>query len=203
MINKLNKYLLDFEQAFSYFIERIKWKSLSLEIVKQVNFKSGTFFTLLPLNARVDRLYHLKGGIHPPNPRIGNYEPITTLDRELSEFIYDFLSITDNLRFVIIENTFGARNATSELEIEGISIQCIGNEEVYYIIPPNASINSIWRSIDYSEEVWHFLAILIEGLPLDAFDENNFEEICKHIRYIITTAYDGEGYIFWEKNKFT
>lgn len=196
--NELNKYSLDFEKAYPYFIDRIKWKSLSLGILNKVNFKEGSFFTLLPLNARVDRLYHFKGGIHPPNPRIDNFEPITTLNHELSVFIHKFLSL-NNLRFAVIENIYGKKGDT-ELEIEELTTQYV-KEEVYYIIPPNASTNSIWRAIENGEEVWHFLAILLDGIKIDSFDESRYEEICSHIRYIITTAYDGEGYIFWEKNK--
>ena len=30
--------------------------------------------------------------------------------------------------------------------------------------------------------------------------ENDFENICEHLIRIGTTAYDGEGFIFWEKN---
>jgi hypothetical protein len=31
--------------------------------------------------------------------------------------------------------------------------------------------------------------------------EDDFDGFCKNAHYIITSAYDGEGYIIWEKKK--
>lgn len=196
----LTKYSLDFDKVWLFFKEHIEWKSLSLEIVKRIDFRKGFFYTYLLPSANLQILYDFKEGIYPPNPRIGNYEPITHLNNELSQLIQDFFSISHlTNRLAIIEHALASRT-DPRLEINNTFIQFIGEEEVYYIVPPNASFEDILETVASSKEVWHFLAILTEGLQLDSFDESRYEEICLHIRYIITSAYDGEGFVFWEKN---
>lgn len=198
---KLAKYKLEFDRVLPFFKKHIEWKSLSLEILKRIDFRKGSFYTFLLPSANLQILYDFKEGIYPPNPRIGNYEPITHLNNELSEFIQDFLSESNitNSRLAIIEHALASRT-DERLEINNTLIQFIGEEEVYYIVPPKASFEDILEAVTSSKEVWHFLAILTEGIQLDSFDESRYEEICKHIRFIITTAYDGEGYLLWEKN---
>lgn len=200
-MSKLTKYLLDFDKAWPFFKEQIEWKSLSLEIIKKIDFRKGSFYTYLLPSANLRILYDFNEGIYPPNPRIGNYEPITHLNDELSEFIQDFLSTSSPTRnrLSIIEHAFGSKKEKG-LEINNISIQYIGEDEVYYLISSKASFDDILEAVASSKEVWHFLTILTENLKIDSFDESRYEEICQHIRYIITTAYDREGFIFWERN---
>lgn len=200
MIAKLNKHMLINERVDPYFKAHIDWKSLSLKILKKINFNDGKFFTFLPNTARLDRLYDFKSGIHPPNPMIGNYEPVTRLSTELSYFIHEFLSKSTNElnRLSIIEHAYGEKS-NPHIFIEDVKIKFIGKKEVYYILDSANSLDQIRQVISASDCAgWHFLAILTENfkIPDDVSDIN----ICNYIRYIITTAYDSEGYIFWEKN---
>ena len=200
MLNNLNKYNLDFEKVWPFFKQHINWKSISLKILENINFEEGRFFTLLPNSARLERLYDFESGIHPPNPMIGNYEPITTLNKELSEFIYEFLSKSthDHLRLSIIEHAYGEKSDRHIL-IENVNVKFIEDKEVYYILNSRNSIEQIRQVISASKSVWHFLGILTEGLQISENLEDNYANICDSIKYIITTAYDSEGFIFWER----
>lgn len=203
MINKLNKFILANERIEPYFKKHIDWKSISLEILKEINFNDGIFFTLLPNSVRLEKLYNLESGIHPPNPRIGNYEPVTHLSKELSYFIYEFLSKStqEHIRLSIVEHAYGERS-DPHISIEKVDVKFIGEKEVYYILDAENSVEQIHQVISASDSAnWHFLAILTEDLKMPEKIEDTYEKICDQIRYIITTAYDGEGYIFWEKNK--
>ena len=81
------------------------------------------------------------------------------------------------------------------VEVEGRS---------YFINLINADFNLILKAIRNANAFWHCLCVLTE-VPLNSVKNNELtsikiEEICQKIKVIIIGAYDGEGYLFWEKH---
>jgi hypothetical protein len=98
-MQKLFKHPLEFERLYSYFKDRLeKANELSSEVLNQVNFHDGYFFTLLPDDANLERIYELEGGlVLPQNPEMpdksgtSTYQIIPTIQEEMSEYLYQIL----------------------------------------------------------------------------------------------------------------
>lgn len=207
---KIDKYILDYRKVFTFFIDHILWKELSIKISNKIEFKDGLFYTLLPKDAVVEKLYDLSSGnMIPPVPseeidykKDGSefhVQKVLTLDSELTIFIHDYL-IKNNNSFVIIEDTH-AESSDKNLEIEGVDT-VFYNKDVYYVINSQTTIESIWLTLRRGSSDWHALIVFVKGmgsLPIH-LKQNDFDEICKNLTHIVTTAYDGESYIFWERN---
>jgi len=75
-------------------------------------------------------------------------------------------------------------------------------DEVYYILKHGCSENSVIKGINSVDLEWHMLVVLTHGIDQLATPlvNEDFEVICRNAKYIMTTAYDGEGYLFWERN---
>lgn len=89
----------------------------------------------------------------------------------------------------------------SLFEKNGVSYK----NEAYYLINPkkHLSFNLIRECLRASDAEWHCLGILFQ-IDLDKFrtktiTSNMIHDICVKADLILTTAYDGEGYIFWER----
>lgn len=208
-IKKIN---LDFNKTIPYFKEHIACgNTLSEKVIEKNDFSNGNFFTLLPEDAVLTRLYEFAaGGIIPPIPYgdkeyfvEGLSEPfhpqqVITIKYELSEFIKFYLDKQ-------FKNSTIVENVILEPESLHVNIKNVEtihfNKEVYYYLNDTNSIDDILETITYSDEIWHFLAVLtvLENKPTSFLENKDFDEICDHIKFIIAGAYDGEGYIFWEK----
>jgi hypothetical protein len=125
----LNRYELDFEKSLNYFAWQMKMgNSLSLELIKELNFYTGQFFTLLPENADLAILYNfLEGGILPQNPtyvqtdkmgkKLGSYTWIPTATKEIAEFIYKKMKKNKNMTCIFedVERLLGDHRFEREL----------------------------------------------------------------------------------------
>ncbi|MCH9609383.1 MAG: hypothetical protein S4CHLAM45_05240 [Chlamydiales bacterium] len=185
-------------------------KTLSKKVVKKINFQEGSFFTDLPANADLTRLYEFSsGGILPLIPYgrkvfgIKSYpegfqpQKIKTLDRECSEFIADFLK-GEGKNYAIVGN-YMLKPDSPYVDIKNV-LMAPFQDEVYYFLNKENSIEQIHTTIKRSEEVWHSLIILTKiDKSIPELLKNSFlNQICEGVEVVITGAYDGEGYIFWE-----
>src|ERR1700676_2054095 len=98
IMEQLNKHPLEFERLYPYFKAKLKGNTLSTEMVNLVNLNDGSFFTLLPDDANLDRIYELKGGlVLPQYPEMlgkdgkSTYQIIPTIEEEISEYLYQTL----------------------------------------------------------------------------------------------------------------
>lgn len=209
-MKKTCKHELDFEKTYRYFIDHIECESaLSKKILNEIDFKQGIFFTILPENAILDKLYKFREGeINPPESTGEiHYNKITklpfilqriiTMDKELSKFIAKFLKKNEN-PCVVIEDVM--REPTEkDLKIKDVDLAFNGTE-VYYILKPNTPEQSIYKAIRKADAIWHFLTVLTHGSNfLTNLTEENFSTVLSSINYIVTGAYDGEAHIYWEK----
>lgn len=209
-MKKIIKHSLDFDKVYPYFIKQISCgNALSQKVIKEIDFKKGIFFTFLPDNAVLERLYEFRfGGIIPLKykdklhytqntnmPFFPGY--FTTMDRKLSSFIFKFLEKNKDL-FVIMEDIV-KKAEDKDIEIKGADL-VFKNEDVLYVLKPNVSKYLIHKTISLITHVWHYLAVFTRGSYTSLeLTEKNLNEICNTAEYIVTSAYDGEGYVYWQK----
>lgn len=196
---KVIKHILDFNKTFPYFIDHIDYgRALSSKIIKGTNFDHGIFFTLLPENASSNKIYDFScGGIlsslDDSNTRL------MTMDESFSHFINNFL-VENSQNLAVLEH-YLAEPTNKHLEIFGVDLGFL-EDEVYYILRPTTSISSIYKAVRMTSQVWHFFAVLTSFefcQQLKILQYQDLNSICENVKYLVTSAYDGEGYIFWEK----
>lgn len=198
---------LKFAKAIEGFREYLKgWYIMSEGILKNVDFTKGTFFTLLPEGVPENQLYTFKyGGVLPQPPQTEdmppNAWPIPNTNDNLSQFLFEYLNGKKN-PLIIFENYL-----SEELEeptiLEGVRNVNI-NDETYILIQnciPNyeAVEDCVWTS----KAGRHYLSLLSENIHdiKNIITVDDFQTIYTNIQYIIIGAYDGEGYVYWEKTK--
>ncbi len=212
-MRKIKKYNLDYDKTIRYFIEHIKCgKTLSQKVIEKIDFRQGNFFTFLPANAELDRLYAFSyGGIIPAVScgilacEVEGYpegflpQQVITMDQELSEFIANYTKISLK-HCAVVENVI-MEPGEKFVNIKKVKMAPY-QQEVYYILDRENSIDQIYQTIRKSSQVWHFLSILtlLENTKRSSLETDKLDDICENAKFIVVGAYDGEGYVFWEKS---
>jgi|GEM_PF-3852163 len=189
-------YTLPHQQILPYFLSHIKCgKSLSKSICQNIDFDHGHFFTILPKDIEHDQLLDFEhGGIISPMP--GNAHLTKTMDQHCSEFIANFLH-QDLSKLAVVEN-YMLTPTSSFTAIDHVKMIPFQNE-VYYFLTHQNSSDEIYKVIRKSSLVWHFLVVLTRISMPEKMTQSTIEQICNNATFIIASAYDGEGFIFWEK----
>jgi hypothetical protein len=82
---------------------------------------------------------------------------------------------------------------------------CSLEKEVYYIVnSSNVNLALIEDCFNCSNAIWHSLCVLSntdlsEALIEKKLTNKKLNEICQNVQKVILGAYDGEGYLFWER----
>lgn len=209
---KLNKYEMDFHNTINEFIDIADGgNSLSEIILQNIDFKTGCFYTLLPNVANFEHLYKISlGGILPQNPVIyditdkskSTYSYTPNINNEVSEFIGYYLQngcscIMDDVT-VSVTDSFMYKTR-SHLEKY---VHYINNEILYLLNCKKVPLELIIEILSNSQAIWHSLGILTKHKI--AFSKKNItrdelKKICEDVLIVFINAYDGEGYVFWEK----
>ncbi len=193
-MKKLNRYELEFEPTLAYFQFILNnANALSSCVLNLVDFKAGHFFTLLPENINEEKLYEFLYG--------GKGEPIEEL---VIAQILNSLYNNKNLSCIFddVRNIFDSEYNDSLYLTCGITYE----KEIYYLInSKNTSKQFLERCFYISNAIWHSLCVLSEinlnNLADKKISLNQIADICLNADLIIVSAYDAEGYIFWESNK--
>ncbi|MES2345441.1 MAG: hypothetical protein V4494_05855 [Chlamydiota bacterium] len=201
---------LEFDKTFSYFIDHIDCgKTLSGKVVKEIDFSKGKFFTFLSPNAKNERMYDFSHGGIMPTVSVGHkfrfaegedFYPrqVITTDEPCSEFIENYTQKTIG-NLAILENfMLNSHNVGNKFEDFGIKIY---EDEVYFVLQKQHSLEDIYKSIRMCNLSWHFFVVLTSCKKKLKSDLNasDLQEICDNLKFIIAGSYDSEGYIFWEK----
>lgn len=193
----INKYFLDYDKTYQYFVDHIICdRTLDKKIMSRINFKEGSFFTFLPDYAFLERLYDLKSGILPSYQIDIKGWQVVSKGWEIEDFVAEHLK--QNQSNVVVLDQYIPE--LSDLKEEGVDV-VFCNSDAHYLIRSSAPLKSIKNAIEDTDHGWHMLVVLTRGVKFkeEGFDENDFDVICKNVKYIVTTCYDGEGYLFWEK----
>lgn len=201
MTLEVRRYELDFEKTLPYFIDHIQCgKEFSEVVISKIDFTKGCFFTILPNKIDLSKLYKFScGGIVFPSSCEeidGCNINIINVHYECSSFMFDFLR---KGKLAFVEN-YMLTPGSPFVDIKNVR-SIYFESDVHYILDKMNSIQEIYETIRKSTEVWHFLAVLANINDFtDAFlTKEMMFYICEQAEFVITVAYDEEGYVFWEK----
>ena len=213
VMRKLIKHSLEFNKTLAYFLEYLEDRNkLSETLLNYHDFTKGCFYTLLTKDADISKLYQFNiGGILPHNPTQEIYiesigktfqgEIINTINAELSELIYIILKSKKNLNFLMEELILSLFDKPIDL-YKNIGMHF--SDEIFYLISQKKiTRNLIIQAIKECKYAWHFVSIIFEQKKLNftnkEIKKDDFLQICSKVSFVIVGAYDGEGYVFWEK----
>jgi hypothetical protein len=215
IMKKLIKYRLEFLKTFSFFKDRIDGGNfLDNLLLKNIDLNKGSFYTFLPKEANLAQLYDFSyGGILPSNPIEDIYikglnqtfkgERINSISEELGLHISKLMN---NKKIItVFDDVSRDRSNIHLLKEDYKKIVKFYFKEVYYIFNKfNFSKKVLLDVIHSTNAFWHFLCILTEVNFNDVIEKeltlDDIKEICINTKIIIVGAYDGEGYLFWERN---
>ncbi len=212
MLRPLKKYNLKYEKAIIYANDQLNCNyPLSKELLKELNFENGQFFTLLPEDADLNRIYDFFCGLILPQNEIcevineltgekSYYTRVPTLDNEIANFIFE--ALTHNEISVCIFEDVQQELTSPHLEFfHEFGFSCL-NKIYYFMNKENASRDEIINALGESNAIWHQLCILTQvnyyNTPGQEVTLEIINHFAKNIQLMILGAYDGEGYFFWE-----
>lgn len=191
----LCKFKLEYDLAYKYFIDSLEGvNELSSQLIDIIDFKSGEFFTLLNRDVNLNKINSfLIGGI------------ATGVVNKIRKLILDQIRNEDRITCVFDDT---ASSYSPEYK-EPLFLDCGVHykNQVYYVITrETSSENRIEDCFYASDAIWHSLCVLSkirwdyrESINLS---EEQIRNICINTQLIMLNAYDGEGYVFWEKSDF-
>ena len=210
-MNSLIRHNLDYNKVLEFVKEQLEDVNiLSIELLKMINFSKGMFFTLLPKDFNKKNLYKFtEGGILPQNPmeeyyikgKICFYSRTPCIDDILANILVKI--IKNNKKLTCMIDDFN-KSAKGKHHMELFNAYGMSyNDEVYYSLnKENITKKNIMDCLKSSLTFWHSLGLVFEGNLNDknlTLDRINY--ICLNTKMIFVGAYDGEGYVFWEKNE--
>lgn len=208
-MRELRRYELDFNLTIDYVKKTIEEANqLSDLLISSLSFKDGAFFTLFPADINVEKIHEFSwGGILPQNPIhqfVGHsWSETPSLINEFAEFISDILIRNLNLHCIIDDVV---RYSTDSFVDKEQLQQCIkfSGRDVYYLINhDNLSIPLLVKCLQNSLSFWHSLCVISKYSMGNCLDQqiqySKLKEFCLCAECFIVGAYDGEGYVLWEK----
>lgn len=191
-MGNLKRFELKLTLSLKYFKFSLKgMNTLCDEILNIVNFEMGSFFTLLPDDVDEKKLYEFKCG--------GMAKGVQDL---IEQSIYQKLNQNNHLTCIFDDAISDYSSMCNEdfFISHGLSYK---DEVYYYIAKSTNSLELINQCFNASNAMWHSLCMLtrinfnIENKKKLTMDE--IKLICESSELILIEAYDGEGYVFWEK----
>lgn len=208
----LQKHILQFDKSFDFFKESLgETNTLSNEILKLIGCSRGYFFTLLPTGTDLTGLHQFNKGILPKMPLqrgpVGSlkgahtYEKVSSLEEEICYFI---LKKTVNTNMCCVFDDFNSSYKEGYCYDLFDKFGFVLNNEIYFILKDTSISNiNILNCLYKSKTFWHSLFVLTSANISDITNKNitkkEISEICEHAQYVGIIAYDGDGYILWEK----
>lgn len=199
-MNIKNKIPLDWENTFHYFFKHLFYGNhLSAEVLKVVNLKEGTFYTILPQSTNFEQLYNFKNGSIIPQIKDMGTSDSSNAKNELTSFIYHFLQQSTN-HYSVGEDKLRFRMHKID-EIPNTRL-LFNNRNVYYSLHHDATPSSIETTISRCNTSNHMLIVLAEGnIQLkQELTEEMLREVAIQAKFLIGSAYDAQSYIIWERN---
>ena len=210
-MKKLIKHVLEFNQTFEYINDVLQdANQLSREYLESFDFKKGGFFNLLPEDADLSRMYFFKRYILKQNPIIkcgegsenSRYQIIPTVREETASFLVNKLNKNKSLSCIVDDVTRLATD-THHMKLYDYCGLFFENEIYYFGNCFSFSQKILIDCMQKSNAFWHSLCVLTEVSFDDVINKQltleKIKEICQKTQMVVVGAYDGEGYIFWEK----
>jgi hypothetical protein len=172
----------------------------------------GYFVTLLPTDANIQAKHNFDAGwILPPNPIQEYIVEGQTCRYSIKKSIMDDLSnlILKEMRSrkklcTVMDDVNGDKPKDESHPCFSDNYTVFYNNEVYSLVnSKNLSTQVISKCLKDSLSFWHSLGVLTTADLTNVdkeFSYENMKEICLKTEVVFVGAYDGEGYVFWEKN---
>jgi len=205
------------ELTWLFFLENLdNANALSIELLKNFKTDEGYYYTLLPEDANLDNLYRFNNGnVLPQNTikygpigDLGNqhYSETPSLIDDLANTIKDILDRDETLSCIIDDVIRHSTDKKIKNENEEIK-KCVSysGRDVYYLLDKNNStFPLIFECLRRNRGYWHALSILSKISLNDSIgkeiEEPILTQICSNAQMILIGAYDGEGYVIWERS---
>ncbi|MBI5273714.1 MAG: hypothetical protein HY860_01520 [Chlamydiales bacterium] len=215
-LRPLKKYIVEGnQQVIAYFKDKIEGETaFSKALLSSINFDQGQFFTLLPENADLHFLYQLQSTQILPQDLVGEIyieslaqtfcgRWVNSMEEEIVDYLDQYIKKHPSL-FYLFDDVL--RDYPNDIPKELINHVRSHNQEIYYVVNETTSNKeTIKRIIFSSNAIWHMLGVCIDNITLEKLKEPLSSEdvmsLAKNIQFIMTRAYDGAGYLFWEKGK--
>lgn len=213
MMNNLVKYSLDNERTHEFVKDRLQDVNIvSTMVLDHLERFKGEYFTLLPINSNIERLYEFEAGvILPQNPvidyevdgRRAKYTETPSIKGELSELICKFL-VNNNKYVCLIDDVTRRVNDPNNENLYSSKVVVSVDGEVCYLVSNNESSKGlILDCLRKSESFWHSLGFISlidkEEFPENTLSLNQLQSICNNIDLVFVSAYDAESYVFWNR----
>ncbi len=211
-MRKLYKHRLNSEPTLIFLKSSLgETNLLSTEILNFICSHKGKFFSLLPKDADLAKLHHFDQSILPEMPKqrgpvgtlpgIYTYSMISSIEEELCDYLVN--KIKKNSLHCIFDHFNATYNDSYRCEFFDSYGRYYEKEIYYFVSNKNVSKKNILECLHSSKTFWHSLCILTKATFQDTIDKTlskeQVQEICLKACLVIVGAYDGEGYIFWEK----
>lgn len=209
-MKRLKKHFLKYDLAWEFVKDSLEQaNTLSDELLKNVRFEHGLFYTFLPNHAEFKSIYNFKlGGILKQNlenidSNESGYSVIPTIRSELTEILVRIIKEDKDLTCI-----FDDINASSkEMFLNDVfhPYRWIYDEEIYLIFNSlSISEDKVLYGMQQSQAFWHSLCVLTK-INFESKSNRNLsladiQKVCLNIHLIIVGAYDGEGYVVWERD---
>lgn len=191
-MTNLIRHLLNFEKAIKYVKKKLtNINKLSVYLTDLIDFKLGEFYTLLPEDANLEDInkFHSGGICH-------------SVINEINSIVINKLHQNNQMSCIFddVTATYHAGYKDSLFSSCGLFYE----NEVYYLVTQTKASTDLVDACFYaSNATWHSLCVLTEIDISNVIDQKitleKIQQICLNAKLIIIGAYDGEGYIFWEK----
>lgn len=203
----LKKINLNYEEAHGYVVSSLEDANLlSDEILKLIDFKKGEFFTLLHRDFILDSVYEFSSYlIFHENYKLSSTEDISgTIRMELTNAILGAVQSDENTYCVFDDFMRDLDEVYEDDPLKGEKY--LNNKQTYYILDrENISVDAIEVCMHRSYAFWHSLCLLTHA-DLKTRDlglsEATIHDIASQAQLIVVGAYDGDGYVFWQKTGY-
>lgn len=211
-MKKLKKYIFGFEaiEYIRYILEG--GKTLSSYLLQNHDLDKGKVIACLPegVSDKEAKEFEVGGKLNVPpqsmkyKPRTIAY-PIPNTDSYLAGIVQSFL-ITKERRLCILEDA--TRRPDDPIITPVDDLMFAVENEVYYMLSVKEAENKekVARTINVANSLWHFVCVMTSfpkgGTLLSDVKNikvNDLKILADRAEKIAIGAYDGEGYLIWER----
>jgi hypothetical protein len=184
---------IDFSKTIDFFKDHIDGGGfLGENILEKIDLKKGSFFIFLPELLNLDNIYNFS-----QRPINSLMEKENDSNLEVCKFIKTFLAESDQ-NFCLCEDVI---QSPKDPHIEEVNVGLhFYNNHIYYCLSNKNTLEEINRIIKRTDNIWHSLIVLSRKVN---FSQNlraiDFSYVCQNAQYILTSVYDGEKFLIWEK----
>jgi hypothetical protein len=192
----MKRYELNKDLAFERFRTTVDSSNeLSRNLFKTLDLKeNGHFFTFLPIEVDIQHIHDFTRGGMTRDSKDMTIQFL--MGKLLSKQGYSLI-------FDDVLEDYQSLSGYDLFKTNGIRYK----NEAYYLLnsKQHPSLSLIRECLRASDAEWHCLGILslidLDRLKTKTMTLEMIRHICINADLILTTAYDGEGYILWEKNE--